>query len=377
MKICMMIDAWKPQWGGGQIHTFDLSRTLVEKGHDVDLFTMNLDGKPTISNTSGFRVIRVGKSKSNFGLLNRLKWCFDVCRAINQMNKTGKYDLIHAHANLSGLPGKIMSKYLGIPLVYTVHGSGIKTIFDMYGLNPFSLALGLFERFLQTGIIYDTEISVDSNFFKMKNLNKRVKVIHSAIDVNKFKNVKKTSSEKFRFLFVGRLHPQKGISILIDAINQIKSELEGVEFIIVGSGPDENSLKVKSGKLGLNKLVKFTGRISDTKLKNYYSSADCFILPSLFEGLPLTLLEAWSAKLPVLVTDVGEHKLLIKEGTEGFVIESNNVEALKKYILKIKDMKRSALKKIGLAGYAKVNKNHTLEVMVTKILEVYGGVLRR
>ncbi len=375
MKICMMIDAWKPQWGGGQIHTSDLSRTLVERGHDVDLFTMNLDGRPTISNLGGFNVIRVGKSKSKFNIINRLKWCINVCRAIKKLNKTKQYDLIHAHANLAGLPGKIMSKYLGIPIVYTVHGSGIKSIFQMYGFNPFALGLGIFERFLQTGIIYDTEISVDGTFFKMKNLNKKIKVIHSAIDVNKFSGITKTSSKKFRFLFVGRLHPQKGISILLDTLSQIKNKLDGVEFIIVGSGPESNKLQAKSKTLKLNKLVKFTGRISDTKLKNYYVSSDCFILPSLFEGLPLTLLEAWSAKLPVLVTDVGEHKSLIYQGKDGFVIPSKNVEVLSKYILKIKDMTKTHLEKIGLNGYTKVNKNHTLAVMTNKILKVYRGVL--
>ena len=160
----MIIDAWKPQWGGGQVHTFDLSRTLVSKGHTVDLFTMNLDGKPTLSENSGFRVIRVGKSKSKFNIFNRLKWTINVCKAIGKMHKLDKYNLIHAHANLAGLPGKIMSKYLGIPIVYTVHGSGTKSIFRMYGFNLFALSLGIFERFLQTGIIYDTEISVDSNF---------------------------------------------------------------------------------------------------------------------------------------------------------------------------------------------------------------------
>jgi len=377
MKICMMIDAWKPQWGGGQIHTFDLSRTLEEQGHTVDLFTMNLDGKPTISKDTGFRVIRVGKPKVKFNVINRLKWCIQVCSAIYRMNKFEKYDLIHAHANLSGLPGKIMSKYLGIPIVYTVHGSGIKSIFQMYGLNPFSLALGLFERFLQTAIIYDTEISVDSNFFKMRNLNKRVKVIHSAIDVNKFKGVKDKKGKTFRFLFVGRLHPQKGVSILLESLSKIKNELNGVEFVIVGGGPDEVKLKSESKKLGLNKFVKFTGRISDNKLKNYYSSSDCFILPSLFEGLPLTLLEAWSAKLPVLVTDVGEHKLLISQGKEGFVIEPNNIDELSDTIIKVANMKKSNLKKMGMNGYKKVNKNHTLKVMVNKVLRVYKEVLIR
>jgi len=376
MKICMLIEAWKPIWAGGQVHVWELCKRLVTNYDcEIDLYVMNLKGKEKYSKVEShfdnkLKIIRVGKL-SDFNFSSRIKWCFDVVKLV----KKRKYDLIHAHANLPGYPAKKLSRKLKIPTIYTVHGSGLEAIRDMYGTGFKGKLLYSVEKYLQCKIKYTKQITVDSGFLKNKNVNKSI-VIPNGVDIEKYDSISVDKSKKLKVIFVGRLHPQKGLRYLLKSISLIKDQLGNVEFHIVGGGEEERFLKKLSSDLGLNDFVNFRGKIYGDDLIKEYKSSHLFILPSLYEGQPLTLLEAWGAKLPVLVTDVGGNKDFVNE-ENGVLVNSKDVNGLSKELLKLVNKDRNALKQMGLSGYQMVKENYTWDKVAKKTWRVYDDVVRK
>lgn len=380
----MMIEAWKPVWAGGQIHVWELCQGLVkDHGCEVDLFVMNLfdihenkeypsqevycDGK--------FNIFRVGK-KCQPHFSSRLKWCHEVMKVIALKHRQKSYDLIHAHANLPGLPGKLLGKKLHLPIVYTVHGCGLKALTEMYGNNFKTKILYLTENYLQTKIKYDLEITVDSSFLQYPNHNKNIVVIPNGVDIARFDQMSVPKSKHFKIIYVGRIHPQKGLTYLLDALAIIKKELEErkVEVHLVGSGELEAELKEKSQRLGLDNIVRFRGKIYGDELIREYKSSHLFVLPSLYEGQPLTLLEAWAARLPVIVTDVGGNRDFVTNEKNGYIIPSRNPVLLAENILKA--LKNKDLPKMGEKGYALVKEKYLWSNMVNTILNNYSNLLK-
>lgn len=124
---------------------------------------------------------------------------------------------------------------------------------------------------------------------------------------------------------IANLYPTKGISNLILAAEQFKDNKE-IIFIIIGDGPLMESLKLKVKSLNLENRVFLTGQIKDaSRLLNAF---DIFVLPSLKEGFPWALIEAMSAKLPVIATSVGAASEIIEDGKNGFLVESGNSEQI-------------------------------------------------
>ena len=380
----MIIEAWHPIWGGGQSHVFELSKKLISNhGCKIDVFVMNLqDENGNIQKNieefedGNLRIIRTGKARNFNSFTDRLSWIFEVVSEVKSNHKKEKYSLIHAHANLPGIPGKILRDQLKIPVIYTIHGNGANSMVDMYGKNLKSLILSIIENFLHTKIKYDAEISVDRLTSEKPNKNKRISVISNGVDIEKFENVNiAKDSTKIKFIFVGRLHKQKGLDYLLTAVSKIKNELPiNAEFHIIGSGELEKHLMQKCIDLDIKNLFKFRGKIYNADLIREYKSSNIFILPSLYEGQPLTLLEAWAARLPVIATDVGDNKYFVKNEINGYLVPAKNITALSKAILK--SLNNVYIQTMGENGFDFVKNNHTWDIVAKQTYEIYSKTLQ-
>jgi glycosyltransferase involved in cell wall biosynthesis len=138
-------------------------------------------------------------------------------------------------------------------------------------------------------------------------------------------------SEKM-LLTIGRLHPQKGINYLLDSLSSmLQLSTHGIRLVIVGEGELEEKLKRQTQEQGLAEHVIFTGRRQD--IPELLTAADLFVLASLWEGLPLVVLEAMAAELPIVATDVGGTAEAIIDGTSGLLVPPANSEKLAEKIL--------------------------------------------
>ncbi len=383
MKIAMIIEAWHPIWGGGQKVAYEISKRLSENYNiKVDLFVMNLAGKQEnfVENINNkFRVIYVGK-KRNWTFKDRIFWLFDLVNIIRKFHKKHKYNLIYAHSTLPGLPGKLLSKWLKIPVVFHVHGSSVEVLEKMYGKGLKTKILKFLNIFIQRMIKYDLEITVDRKFLEYKNVNKPV-YIPNGVDVERFEKFFYLKEYKinrnFQILFVGRFDRIKGVHILLQSINLLKNFLRKKNVIIklIGYGYEEKFFKNFAKRLKLEDIVFFKGKLFGEELIKEYMLSDLFVLPSLSEGFPLTILEAWAAKLPVLVSNVGEIPFIVKDGYNGFLVNPGDVNDLTEKLRLILDMDKDYLKKIGERGYNLVKKNYDWDKIVEKIY-FYSNILK-
>lgn len=378
LSICMVIDAWEPIVGGGQNHVLNICRQLTEYYNcKVDLFVRDLPGSAQpkiISINQYFRIIKVGPRLNFFNPFGRLLWLFLPIVAIMRQHKIHSYDLVHAHAYFGAIPGKIVALIIKKPIIFTVHGS------NLLDTSPTSMA-GMLEKYLLTGIKYDCEISVSSNFTNYRNINSNIVVIPNGVDVDFINNMNVDKyTKEFRIIYVGRLDKIKGVHILLESVMILADQSSevlsrnNVKFIIVGYGYDEKSLKKYVAHNTLTQWVDFRGKLAFPEVVKEYKKASLFVLPSLAEGQPLTLLEAWAAKLPVIVTDVGDNNKFIKQGVNGYIIPAGDPVIMAKTLLKvINDHKRS---KIGNVGFNLVKDTFSWQTITHKTFQVYQEVLR-
>ena len=377
MKICIIVENFD-QYGGGKVHLDELIKRLIKRYKcKIDIYTRKLIIDCRVYDYNSFngnlRVFRCGICSKYPSIVGRISWILDV---INH-NIHDKYDIIHGQANLGGIPTWIIGRLKRTPTVFTVHGSGL-LVWDKMASGISKNINYLVEKLVQTQLKYDAEISVDNRFCNLYNINKPI-VIPNGVDIKEFDKINVPKDKNFKIIFVGRLHPQKGLKYLIDAVYWIEKIIreKKVKIHLIGSGEEQPILEKQMKDLGIEDIFIFRGKIFGEDLIREYKSAHLFVLPSIFEGQPLTLLEAGACKLPVLVTDVGDNDKFVKNGINGVIIPPANMKPLanilKAYIIYPYEKYIS----FGQKGYTLVKKEYTWDKMTEKTYEVYKKCLKK
>ena len=137
-------------------------------------------------------------------------------------------------------------------------------------------------------------------------------------------------SDKFTFLFVGRIVRDKGINELCQAFNRLSGDMQNLRLWLVGSYEDKLDPISDEARniIKNNASIKFVGPQYGDDLLAYYGAADCFVFPSYREGFPNTVLEAGAMELPSIVTDINGSREIIEDGKNGLIIPSQNSQAL-------------------------------------------------
>ena len=197
-----------------------------------------------------------------------------------------------------------------------------------------------------------------------------IAIIPNGVYLPILKNNKLKNNEVKRLLFLGRIHPKKGLTNLLKAWEEV-SKIKKWELVI--AGVDENGyesyLKKLSIEKNIYKSVKFVGPVFGKEKENLLLSADAFILPSFSEGLPMSVLEAWSYKLPVIMTPECNLEIGFQKGA---AIEiDTTVIGITNGILELLEYDNLELIKKGVIGYELVRKDFTWDIVSEKMEKVY------
>ena len=363
MKVALLIDTWFPQIGGGQINAFAISKRLSAKGIDIDVITRDT-GIDNLKPPQNLNVIKLGLKTNPSNLFSQITF---LARSYIYVFK-GNYDLVHAHAFLPGIAARLISVTKNIPSVFTVHGTSIGTNLN----NSFKTWL---EKFILTQILYSAQITVSQDFLRIKNINKNIAYIANGVEIKNFDKVKAKKADDPTLLFVGRLHRQKNLLNLFRAISIVKKDIPNTKLLIVGDGGQKGALKKIAKDLGLTSNISFEGETLGQELIKLYKSSDVFILPSVYEGQPLSVLEAWAAKLPVIASATGDLLYLVKNGHNGYLIE--NPKDPEEIASKIKTaLEAKNLQIMGQNGYNFIAKSFSWEKAAEKTLKVYESLTK-
>lgn len=176
--------------------------------------------------------------------------------------------------------------------------------------------------------------------------------------------------EQLTLLFLGRIGERKGAFDLIDAVAQLKCRFPSIRLLMGGDG-DVEAARKRADDLGVCSNVELLGWVSGADKQALLESATVYVLPSYNEGLPMSVLEAMAAGLPVVSTPVGGIPEALHDGVEGFLIQPGNTNALADRLERLLD--DAALRqRMGEAARQKVESTFSVESIVPMIEAVYA-----
>jgi glycosyltransferase involved in cell wall biosynthesis len=206
----------------------------------------------------------------------------------------------------------------------------------------------------------------------------RVEVIYNAVPLERYAQPRAGSLRQELpqaggrplVLTLARLDPQKGLSDLLEAAVLVPEAL----FVIAGTGGQRATLETRSRELGLGERVVFLGYRED--IPDLLAACDLLVLPSHFEGLPVSVLEAMAAARPVVATRVGGTDEAVVHGETGLLVPPRDPRALAQSIRALL-ADRDLARRFGEAGRVRVHKEFSAAHMVQRVSQVYDEVLDR
>lgn len=326
--------------GGMSVYIRELAHELGKRGHLVDIYTRAHDPKDrqTYELGQNARLIHLEAGEvENIHKLVVYSHLPDFTRNLESFRKRNdlQYDLIFSHYWLSGLVGDYLQQRWAVPHIMTFHTLGaVKNTFGVGGNEP-ELRIET-ERALAQNchrIIATTEKEKEELIRYYGALPERIGVVPCGVNLEQFKPVSKEHARQHLgfgnnkiILFVGRIDPLKGIDKLIKAMPHLQN-IKGLRLVIIGGGDHSQREIEKLQKLARNLNVQdsvtFSGLIKHDQLPYFYSAADACVVPSYYESFGLVALESLACGTPVVATDVGNLKSVIRQGETGYVITDN------------------------------------------------------
>lgn len=274
------------------------------------------------------RAQREGLAARTFDCRGRID--FDTVKRIREHIVAQPIDLVHTHDYKADLYGYLAARWTGRPVFATCHlwfgttvGERIYGEVDRFVLRRFDGVIGVSPPIVGT-------------LRKSWVAERKVAVIANGIELSSLLNVEDgLSGREFgsgpTIGIVGRLARQKGHVYLFQAARGVLEKFPGARFVVIGDGPDRQPLEALATELGISGSVYFAGYRDN--MARAYAGLDLMVLPSLDEGLPMTLLEAMAAKRAVVASAVGAVPEVIEHGQNGWLIEPGNASALEQAIV--------------------------------------------
>lgn len=332
--------------GGAEKVVFDLSLKMTKEKFEtfvIGISSLNFLEEKFKEEGVNVQVLNVERDLKSFfkGFINLL----DII-------KRNDIKIIHAH----------MTHALVMAVLVKLTKSNIKIIFTSHSSYVGS---SFREKFIFLSKYFRSADIVFSSAMKKKMYKKNAYVIPNGIDTEKYKlNLKK--NDVFTFLAIGRLEDVKNHRILIDAAKELSKEFD-FQIHIVGEGVLKEEIIAEIGKYKLENYVKLLGYRSDINV--VCNQSHVFVLPSLWEGLPISLIEAGASSLPSIVTPVGSIPDLIDEKT-GYLASLND------FVNEMRNVYYNYEEAIfkGLALQKKIESEYDLTEVFSKHLKIYKEI---
>lgn len=353
MKIVQVM----PEFGlaGAETMCENLTYELVKLGHQVTIISLYDFHSPITDRleNSGIRIIYLNKKPGlDFSMIFKLLKVF----------KEENTDVIHTHRYVMqyAIPAAVLA---GVRRrVHTVHNVAKqensylarKLNYLFYKINrvvPVALS-----NLIKKTIIIEYGLKPES-----------IPVILNGIDLSKCIVKKDYDIDNcFKVLHIGRFSEQKNHNMLIKAFGEFCKKAPNSVLQLIGDGEKKEEIKQLVANLGISDKVEFLG-LKENVYK-YLNTADVFVLPSLYEGMPMTLIEAMGTGLPIIATNVGGIPDMLVSGVEALIIDLD-VNELSSTMMRVYKEKQTR-ESLGKMAYER-SKNFSSSTMANQYIEVY------
>ncbi|MFV0484941.1 MAG: glycosyltransferase [Candidatus Saccharimonadales bacterium] len=415
MKIVISTDLYYPMINGVAVFSRNLASGLQKRGHEVIVLAPSISGEFEIEKDpeGGFTIIRLssvrmpfypdqinevpeakeifGKKIPRIAYRNGLHVSFYPYYEIKRELDAFQPDLIHDQT-----PGPVAlavfryAKRRNIPLVATGHAypdnftSQIKL--PVMAKKPIdSVVRAYFASFLKKSeyATMPTELAIaDLIPQNRKDFRVPVEALSNGIDFSRFSPSKAKPEiyakygipkNKPTVLYIGRVDPEKSLSVLVLAFSQVLKKIPEAQLVIVGDGSDKQKLEKLSRELCIDDHVIFTGRVVGDDLPQLYKIGTVFGISSTTETQSIVLMEAMASGLPAVAVKAGAIGELVKNNKNGFLCDPGDSDAIAKGIAKI--LKNPDLRKAMSKESLSLIKKHDINYTLTRMEEIYQTVL--
>ena len=309
------------------------------------------------------------------------KWNWNAVPKIYRIMKRGSFHLIHGHNSFAGLFTRIAVRLHGrTPIVWTDHLLPHQhhrwTMKSRFLSSLYTIPFSFLER-LTDQIVFVSQSALEMR----RNINPAPRistiVIRNgvSIDYNEFQKRRVefrreigASPDTFLLGNVTRLKWQKGVDCFLKAMKILFPQFENMMGVVVGEGPDEREFHRMAEDLGLGDKLKFIGPVQD--ITGVVPGFDIAVLPSLFEGLSITLLEYMAGGLPIIASDIPNNREVIGDNEAGMLFKVGDETALAEAIVSLYKQPEIRQK---LASEAKIRylERFTVDTMVSRYSQLY------
>jgi glycosyltransferase involved in cell wall biosynthesis len=355
--------------GGASIHLIDLIRHAKTQGYEVHV-ALGGEGEFSryLQDNEPCQVHCLSHLQRELDLRSDIK----AIREIRALIKTVSPELVHLHSAKAGLVGRLATIGLRVPRVFTIHGwpftNGIpRTRRALY------LTIEWIMSWLPTYVItvskQDRALAKKYHFANMDKMVAIQNGVAPASYTSSMTNHAIDDQEMLRFAMVARFDEPKSQRTVLEALAMSNSHRISIDF--VGSGPSLEACKTLACSLGVESKVRFHGYLEPVQVRDILANSHGFILISNWEGLPLTIIEAMSAGLPVIASDVGGVSEFVEPDVTGIIIPVEDRAAKLAQAFELYSQHPELLAEHGKRGLEAYNKQFTLESMLNKTFSFY------
>jgi len=349
------------QTGGITSYLLTLSRSLIAQGHHV---VMVSSGGNMVTDLEKLGAVHLTLNMRTKSVLSPK--LFPAIRRIRREIHDRGISVIHAQTRVTQFMAAVLSRMTGVPHVSTCHGFFRprlwRRIFPCWGRRVIAISD-------QVAVHLRRDFGVAPE---------RIRVIRNGIDLHRFSPANPQRHAEYQERLgcghrkvvgiLARLSDVKGHHILIEALNLVKTDVPQVKLLIVGEGRQEAVLKRQVADSGLTEWVDFYPVVNQAS--DFLAAFDCFVMPSLQEGLGLSVMEAQAAGLPVIASRVGGIPSLIRDGETGILVPPGDVRHLARAIRRVltdADLAR----RLGEQARHEAEQFYGAQEMAQAVLDVY------
>ena len=326
MKLLLVNYEFPPVGGGAANATSFLARALTEGGHEVTVLTTAFGALRGTSTEAGVEVVRVRTLRRSADRSNPLEMLSFLLAALIpglRLAWRRRFDATIAFFTIPSGPVALLPWIvLRIPYVVSLRGG------DVPGFVPEIDAIHRWIAPLRRAVLRRAS-AIIANSASLAQLSTAadpfpVGVIPNGVDPLAFapQGAANPAEDEFRILFVGRLHSQKNVGMLIESAAALAAEPgPRVVLEIVGDGPERAALEKLAERAGAAALLRWRGWLDKPAVLDCYRRTHAFVNPSLYEGMPNTVLEAMACGVPVVASRIGGNEDLVVEGETGFLFD--------------------------------------------------------
>ncbi len=302
----------------------------------------------------------------------------DRVRRLLGFMKKERIDIVHSHMFISTFFAAPIARMAGVPVVVdTSHGR------EAWRRSRLGRSF-VVDRFIARFVDRVIAVSEDTARYLVNEKGisaDKVTVIHNGRDLSRFDPVRSANGlrkslgiakEDITITVVGRLEPQKGHRYFFEALPPLMERHPNVKALIVGDGSLEGELKEQCSRLGISDRVVFTGFLND--VPEVLSLSDVVVLPSLYEGLPLTAIEASAMARPVIATAVDGTPEVIMDGRTGILVRPKDPEGLRDAMFRLVT-DEATRRSYGDMGRRTVTERFSLDRQVKRTAMLYRELM--